>query len=344
MHLRKSLLAFVLASVASTAHAGSETATSESDALVPKTSGNTDVEREVDCIRLQTDGKEPIKTQAAKNMINVLGRPLEDGFERFKLNTFERALFYSQAIEETGGFTQLTESKTFENAGASPLGQLAAKAINDEKFKEKKGARASKNFGQFRGHGLFQISRCDNFVSIAHYLNKLYNGDKAPTWKANWEYETSKGEDEQLGSVCTPKQLSEFRAAYAKKYGRDPNIYGVLEQPVRFAMIGSEFVDPVTKRTIDSERFMVDASLAFWRGKCGAVVKAIKSQSSLSAFERCADFKGAFIDRAVQCLTQCVKGSTEGWERRSAWMKTALLCARGKSSFPEDSVTKEPGI
>lgn len=306
--------------------------------LVPNTApAATVVERELECVRLHTDdGREMIKSRAASEMIHRLAPYMEDGFKAFKFSLFEKAAFYAQSIEESGGFTQLAEAgkrKSYAREGADPIGHMISIEDNNGLFEQKKGAVKSRQFGVFRGRGLVMISRCDNYLSTAHYLNDLYSG-KPPAWKTYWEIKTGKDPKtkkdimEQIGTVCSEKELKAYKDQYLMTYKRNANIYGVLEDPMRFAMIGWELTDPVTKKKMASEKFMVDASIAFWRGKCADHVDHAMDQKKLATFDKCAEFKGPYMDWAAKCLTKCIKGSTEGWERRAMWMKRALLCGR----------------
>lgn len=307
----------------------------ELESPLAKTSrhAGNDVEQELLCIRDKTEGKlEFIKQKQALEMIKRLAKPLQAGFKKFGFSSLARAQYYAQAIEESGGFTQLSEAKKFAKAGDDPVGHLIVNHYNDEDFKVNKAsaaatAFASHSYGEFRGRGLIQITGCDNYLSIIHYLNQMYAG-QTPHWKAYWDYPAGENKRKQIGAVCTKEQQRRIQAEYWNTQNMNPNLYGAFMEPMNFAAIGMKLKDPVSKKTIDSEEFMVDASLAYWEGRCGERARNATSQEKLAAFAPCDGFKGEYLDQVSKCLTECIKGNTKGWEKRRAWLKKALVCMR----------------
>lgn len=300
---------------------------------VPSAQATNNVHRELECIQFRTqDSKELFKSKQASEMIRKLSPEMVEAFKRFNMSGMERAFFYSQMLEESAGMTILAETKNMKAIGYDPMDALIADVANEPAFKERKGATTSNEFGKFRGRGLIQISRCDNYLSIIHYLNQKYSKDKAlstqPEWKGAWEI-TAKDKTKTLGAVCSPEDIRDFSDWYRTKTKMNPNLYGALEDPRHFSMLDSEFLDPGGKKKISSERFMLDANMAFWRGHCGKLVDNVMSFERIKDFEPCKKFADAdYLVHATKCLTKCVKGKTDGWERRLRWLKEAMLCSR----------------
>lgn len=345
--MKRFFLLFILLNFGAASQAANDIAAPSSGApnldeffsLPPSAGAQNDVEKELQCIQFQTkDKKEHIAQAKATKMIHLLAGPLDESFKRFKVGTFERAMFYAQTIEESGGFTMLSESAQIASNGPDPLAHVIHATANDAYFQpgakvksEKFKANASSQYGEFRGRGLLQISRCDNFLSVIHYLNQLYAG-KIPEWKSDWKLTDSAGNTQPLSVKCSKEQLKEFASEYRRTYGMNANLYGALDDPMHFAMIGSELKDPVTLKKISSERFMVDSSLAYWRGRCGKSVRDASDVKRITEDGPCAKFASTKNEEplaiAVKCITQCVHGTTDGWERRLAFMNSALRCAR----------------
>ncbi|NJL25651.1 MAG: hypothetical protein HC902_11080 [Calothrix sp. SM1_5_4] len=300
------------------------------DALFPRPASDAvnDVQKELECIRDLTANKgELIKSPQSAEMIKHLAPVIQDAFQRFNVKGIERALFYSQALEESGALTVLSESTKYGIAGRDAIGNVIVSAINDPLYRARPGAKASREFGIYRGRGLIQISRCDNYLSIIHYLNLLYAGRK-PEWKAYWEVKGTKGKRE-IKEVCSKEDVADASAHYRTQYGMNPNLYGAFEDPMRFAMIDGELTDPMSKKTIASEKFMLDATLAYWRGRCGETVDRSADRAALKTYAACSQFQSEdYLTHASKCLTRCIKGSISGWERRMAWLKLALRCSR----------------
>lgn len=255
--------------------------------------------QDLQCIQLNAPAGSPIKGANATQIFTKLSPMLDQAFNKMGFAPLERALFLSQAIEETGGFTQLSESKSFTNQGDSALGHLASAITNDGLFSQRAGAKSSHEFGVFRGRGLLQISRCDNFFTVVHYLNQYYRGGKSEDlrWQSHWEIDEAQTRREiasvqkeirdssnaaklerlrtrmaqlektktanTLNEVCTPRQIAKMKDQYRERYGMDANLFGLLDDPKRFAQLGMEFTDPVSGKHIDSEQLMVDSSLAY---------------------------------------------------------------------------------
>lgn len=295
----------------------------------PSADDRTKVQKELKCIQAKTDGgQELIKTPQATQMIKRLSPYLQDGFDRFNMGGFERAFFYSQALEESGAFTMLSERKNMEVVGGDAIGNMIVNDSNDKFFKEKKGAKASREFGVYRGRGLVQISGCDNYISTINYLNQVYN-QKEPRWNAYW-YITENGNRKVITTTCTEAEKDKLINQYAATHqNMNANLYGAFKDPSRLSMIGGEFTDPLSRKKIDSEKLMVDSSLAFWRGKCGETARYAATKASLDTYAPCAPYANAdYLSHAVRCLTKCIRGTDSGWERRLKWMKVALLCAQ----------------
>lgn len=287
-------------------------------------SKTTNVEKELSCIQYQTKNKaELIKTPQATQMIKRLSPYLQDGFDRFKLNSWERAFFYSQSLEESGAFTMLSERKKMQVVGENPMANLIVNTTEDQAYIEKKGTKVSRELSSSRGRGLIQITGCDSFLATNNYLNGFYKG-KDPEWSLSWKINDN-GKDIPIEKTCDglkDKIINRFP-------DRNLNLFGSFKDPSRFAMIGGELEDPLSRKKIDSEKFMVDSSLAFFRGKCGKTAKIVQNKQALDAYPYCNRFANPdhFI-HAVRCLTYCIRGTDEGWERRVEWMKKAFICAQ----------------
>lgn len=259
-----------------------------------------DVEKDLQCIQTKSNHTEnAINNPKTTKMFRLLAVPLQDGFKRFQFSPFEKAMFYSQVLDETAAFTLLPEAPVKAQSG---LGTL----------------------------GLVPFSGCGNFISVVHYLN-LMNANKTPEWKQDWTYKDATGASRRITDQCSKEQLKAFASEYRRIYGKDVNLYGAIDNPARFAVVGESLKDPISGKTIASEQFMTDASLAQWRGKCGKVVYGASDINGLGAGGPCAEFtKGDNADllvAAVKCVTQCVHGSIKGWQKRLEYMKAALSCA-----------------
>jgi len=286
------------------------------------------VKQQLKCIRSKAKKGELFANPNAEKMIERLAPALENGFYKFKMSPLERALFYSQVIEESGGMLHFTENKDYKNPAKDPLTALFQAAASDEAFKAKKGATHSAQFGDFRGRGLIQVSRCDNYISALHYMN-LMNAGKKPEWKPYWEYvvHAKVPEKKKIGTVCSPQEIKAVEAQYRKNYGTELDPYGVFENPMKMAMIDGVLQDSKGKNMIVSEQFMVEASLSFWRGKCNDVVVNTVDRNRLATYEPCREFADKDYNvHASKCITKCVKGRIDGWEKRMRWLEIAWGC------------------
>jgi hypothetical protein len=313
------------------------------------------VRGELNCIRSKASPKDDIATPDAAKMIEILAQPLENAFRKFKVSRLERALFYSQALEESGGFTTLNERPVYKNKANAddPIGHLALAALDDvHKVKDKNEDRAARakralQYKEFRGKGLMQLSRCDNYLSVIHYLNQM-NAGKTPVWKPYWEYPVSdkilvfkkvvdgktiterKRDLKQISQVCTPEQRKLVAAEYERETGMNANLYGAWDEPQKFAMLGADFTDPLSKKTISSEKFMVESSLAIWRGSCGKAVNVAANSARLKQDPLCADFKDEdYAVHATRCVTNCIRGNikdAKDLEKRQRWLGIAMSC------------------
>jgi hypothetical protein len=279
------------------------------------------VRKQLHCIRNKGEKKLDLITHdAAAAIIDKISPHLAKAFEKYKFSPMERALFYSQVIEESGGFTSLTESNNYGNPAGDGIGNVINATLSDPHFKAKKGATRSKQFGDFRGRGLIQVSRCDNYFSVLHYMRQMREG-KTAVWKADWKYPSGKS-SKTVGTVCTPADIAGMKAANP---GIDP--YGVLDNPVKMAMLDGEFRDNNGANPIPSEQFLAEASVAFWRGNCGDTSANASDRTKLEALARCKEYAGGeYSAHASKCMTKCVKGVTEGWEKRERWLKVAMSC------------------
>jgi hypothetical protein len=290
----------------------------------------TSVERELDCIKFQLKDKpSPLTSRPAAEILQQLYEPLEQGFKDFHFTPTERALFYSQVLAETMGFTQLTEAKNFSTAGADAIGQVVDGDSNTKFFRgPSKNSKSHKStqMGDFRGRGLLQITGCDNYLSVIHYLNLLYS-HKTPYWQTYWILGDN---DTQITSVCGPNEIKLIKDHYPS-FNKDSktfhaDLYGVLSEPRKLASLKESLEDPLTKKHIASEKLMVDASMAYWRGKCDSVVDGINDDPKLLK---------SSVSQIAQNLTKCVRGSTTaGWKEREEWLKFALGCSQKSEYIP----------
>lgn len=296
------------------------------------------VETELLCIRNKTENKlEMIKMPAAEEMIKHMAPYLQKGFDHYNETALGRALFYSQAIEESGGFTQVAEAVTLNRQGADPIAHEITDAENDitlTKFTGTKPPPASMKLAGHRGRGLLQLTGCANYLSVTHYLNQQYSGESEPVWRQHWpDWKDSAGQTVQLepAARCSSKQLHSFEKMYNNKYsdrGWHANLYGALHEPQNFSRLGFEFTDPVSKKKISSEKLMVDGSLAYWRGQCGETVRAASDPAKLKVYRGCENHRDSdYVSWAARCVTACIKGSSNGWQKRAQWLRKALACS-----------------
>lgn len=306
-------------------------------------------EKIIACIRAKATPKIDLITHAAsiKN-VERIAPYLDRAFDQYKFSPLERALFISQVIEETGGFSTLNESKkNYGRPGLDSIGQMVNSRDDDDRFKcnPKKGNSA--NFGPFRGRGLIQVSRCDNYFSVLHSVNQMHDGkeplrgsENPVEWRADWKYQigTKKEKREkkgktvyvdvpvyqEMGSCCPREHWQRMMAKYQQDFGRPVDPYGVFDDPLKIGMTGAEF-DNGRGGKIASEQLMVESSIAFWRGGCAATTHHVVDRERLESFERCKDLKDPdYTKFATRCILRCVNPGSGDWEKRQRWLKIAM--------------------
>ena len=294
----------------------------------PTVAATEPVLREFECIRSKVDSAHSlIRQPRAWSMIKKFSGRLEKSFQKLGFTDFERALFYSQILAETGGFTHFSETKDFK-AGQSPMEQLVADVLDDARFEAKKDAKKSAEFGQCRGRGLVQVSRCDNLISAIHYMNLEERG-REPKWLSDWTYKVA-GQERRITTTATPEDIKAFESEYRMRFGMDADAYGVLREPRRASMTDVVWQDKTTQKSISSEQLMVNISMAYWRGRCGPVLRNVVTPNRLAEYELCQKFAGgSYLEHAIKCLTYCVRGTTDGWQERLKWMGFAMACVQG---------------
>ncbi len=355
------------------------------DAFFPKTTpGAGVVQRELECLQGLTrngiyGGRYGVLTsKKASEMIKLLAPILEERFKKFGITQKERPFFYAQMIAESGAMTMLSETKKPTALGNDSINQLLTAVEGDSDFRPRLGAKTSANWGEHRGKGLMQISRCDNLISVVHYLDQLYSG-LDPKWRSYWLIDLCKEEKRrglpqssecrkamgdkakngkyQIAEVCKDIHISTFQREYdGRDLGRvsgrknsgdgeigpgyNTHLYDILKKPYRLGMVGGHFKDPKSKQEISSEQLMVDASLAYWRGKCGKVaadlgVEKIGNSRWCKEFAEQADGEIKNDPRlssrrdllhATLCISKCVHGSLSDWQRRFELTSRATVC------------------
>lgn len=320
---------------------------------------------QLQCIQRQVTNRAAfIKNGTASANMKQIAPALERAFRKNKFSPAERRHFFAQMLVETAGLTSLSETanlrtdKNMENASTGSLAMVnlirttsMSAPPTDKKLKHNS---RSVHFGDFRGRGLIQITGCDNFLSVLHYLNLQYSGSQ-PQWQTSWYASEEKATREkpikhlQIGKSCSgenQKKLEEVLRIYQKNYNMDLDLYGAVSEPMRFAMVGSEFPQSPnhhrrdrsghacknrpSERCIDSEDFMVDATMAYWRGRCGKYITRSLNGTS-SSIPECKKIELASDSPAltqVKCITRCIKGDAASSDKRLEWLRLAEQCVK----------------
>lgn len=312
------------------------------DSRWPVPQGNGYVKEEILCIRNKAAKTDLIKREDAEQMILALAPAMEEGFKKANISRLERALIYSQAIQETGGFTILNEATGYKTKiGASGIAHLAKAAADDEAFKGVIGSENSRSLGEYRGKGIFQVTGCENYLSLIDYMNQIEaekSGGAKPRWRSGWQYQV--GEKIEGGkkvrdmrptpTFCPPEIRRPIADEYERRTKMQADLYGAWSAPEKFGMLDAKFTDQLTKEEKASEQFMVDASMAYWRGNCGETVATVSNSQKLmnektlcQALRKDGDDYAAY---ATRCLTKCIKGDTDSSDKRERWLRIAISC------------------
>ncbi|MBY0315261.1 MAG: hypothetical protein K2Q26_07065 [Bdellovibrionales bacterium] len=311
----------------------------------PLANPNSRALNEIRCIQ-QRDSR-PMRADR-RNLATLhaqaLSPSIQRAFNSYGFSVEERRHFYAQMMKETGALTSLSETQRFqERSTATDTSQLGMETLlktTADDHRDFRGgasnARHSSQFGDFRGRGLIQITGCDNFLSILHYLNLKYSGAETE-WQNAW-YASHRQEDrsKQIGRVCNgdnQHNLREVMRRYQERYNMDLDLYGAISDPRRFAMLGGEFqqsprhhrndrsghpcVNQRGSRCISSEDFLVDASMAFWRGRFPGGI-----------YRRCRGERNS--EQTLRCITKIVTGAENPTEitERLKWYRIAEACVR----------------
>jgi hypothetical protein len=343
---------FCLAPVGAQAESSQDTVPNVKGAYIPpgyiegrNVPGSNDVEKELRCLRqrliIRNEKNNLLKSDQAGNMIGLLAEPMARSFKKFNMtDPRERAFFYAQIIVESGGFTKLSETtnhtpeKSLSNAtpGGAAITQIIEEDRQDPKFHGKSG---SAGYGEFRGRGLLQITRCDNYLSVIHYLNLMYRG-LPPAWQSGWSYERG-GKEVAIAQTCSATDMREMQKEYADEKHMNPNLFGAFEDPLKFGLVGVTLTDDsLPQPKISSAEFMVDTSLAYWKSRCAGIIHNL-DPVSLNRYLPC--FGNYYQEGdtaealANKCVTQCVKGSGKqetlrASQERLRYLKDAMACMR----------------
>jgi hypothetical protein len=304
----------ILLSQAETVSSGSASGKGDRLGYVPP----TQVLDELTCMQ-EKDKHTPsmFKSANAKCMIKILAPYMERSLKKIDMGPKQRALFYSQVIVESGAFTHLSESSSFDTSGnPSCDGRRAAGSMGISQLI--KNAEGDATQAKFRGRGLIQLTRCDNYISALHYVNLQAKG-QSPYWQPYWNATSEPNSlfDQQIGAHCTPTQMIAMKTSYRAKFHMPLDPYGLISNPENLVMVGGTLTNRETKSTMEAETLMVDMALAYWRGRCGTLVdKAVRTYKT-----------NAEISQAV---TKCVRGSTESWEERNEWFEIGRQCVKDK--------------
>lgn len=305
--------------------------------------GKNTVEKELLCIRArmnQKGGIHLLRSEASKNMIELLSTGMEASMKKFKMmSANERAFFYAQIIVETGGFTKLSETTNHSiegslsnaSAGSAFITQFIEAHEQNDDFSNSNNS-GSAGYGVYRGRGLIQLTGCDNYLSTIHYLNQFYAGREQPYWRGYWTFENSEGATEQVTATCSRNDLPRIQESYRQLNSTsnyNANLYGAFEDPMRFAQVGATLTNPNNAtQTISSVEFMTDAAIAYWRGRCGEYASSLNARE-IGLNMSCRQMRqdgDTWQENANRCLTKCVRGTTNGSEQRLEYLNEALEC------------------
>lgn len=320
--------------------------------------------RELTCIRSKAEKGSLFASCVAGENIKLLAPFLQDAFDRVKMGPRERSLFYSQILVESSYLTKFAETQDHtpracqegadskpvapkdcfkvEETGDAAIRDIIAISEDDTKFGQRKGARHSRNFGEFRGRGLIQLTRCDNYLSVIDYLNKQYRGQSNPDWQPAWHTGAEQKKSNQLGAVCEKDELDAMMKRYSDVHqGKmSLNLYDAIENPNNFGMPRTDLKDAPSEaypssgdklmRSITGEKFMVDSAMAYWRGRCGDAIKSFITNPKNGRSVYCPPGREAMTENEAltKCMTGCIKGigSMESWEKRKHWYERAQEC------------------
>lgn len=330
--------------------------------------------KELNCLRSKAPKGHTFAHCSVEGRIKALAPFLQTGFERNKMGPKERALFYSQILVESSFLTKFTETHDHsldpcanKKNGADTDGSLKANldteaipgksmdasemalrdlidsTADDSKFKQIKGAKHSSNFGEFRGRGLIQLTRCDNYLSVLHYINLQYRGQN-PYWQPSWHIGKKHKRNNQIGAVCEKDELNAMIDYYSKEHqGKmSLNVFNAIENPMFFGAPGMDLTDKATPSSpstedklnlaISGEKFMVDVAMAYWKGRCGTDIKKFLVNPRAAKSMWCPADRSELTDNQVitQCMTGCIKGkgSLESWQKRNEWFEKAQECVK----------------
>lgn len=320
--------------------------------------------RELDCMQKKAEKGSLFSSCVARENIKMLAPFLQDAFDRANMGPRERSLFYSQILVESSYLTKFAETMDhapracqqgpgnqydkpedcfgYKKQDDSAIRDIIAIAEDDTKFVQKKGAKHSKNFGEFRGRGLIQLTRCDNYLSVIDYLNKQYRGQRNPDWQPAWHTEREQRRDNQLGATCEKDELDAMMKRYSEVHqGKmSLNLYNAMENPMNFGLPRTDLKDVPSDnypsrddklmRSITGEKFMVDAAMAYWRGRCGDAIKNFITNPKQGRSVYCPPGRESMTENEAltKCMTGCIKGigSMESWEKRKHWYERAQEC------------------
>lgn len=300
--------------------------------------GMNSVDRELMC--LQDKAKQALhSSDAAIQMYKLLSPDLMKMFRQNKMGKQERALFYAQMMEETGGLTNMTETddhRAIVPDTVDPNNNTALVQYNQEN----KDTVCPAKFGIFCGRGILQVTRCDNYISVLHYLNleekrtdDVYQQvvkhkpvmPANPYWKPYWYYSNGKT---QVTENCSQSQIADLKIAYKKETGMELDPYNLLtKEGIKNFSVPGKAIKGSNGKTLFTNKLQIIAAMAIWKGNCGAHVEAMLSDRRRS-FEKCQKLINPSETNGnghkSRCITQCIRGSSGGWEQRHKWFELLM--------------------